>query len=842
MYLGQIQAAAVVGLTISRAPERVWQQHFSAPEPQPEIVRSRLARRVLEAEGRWIAIDGAPGMGRTTLLGQVADELLGRQEWFHAIWNTSQRIEAFEFSRYERSRDVRPIARWLGAQASLSQSGYATLLIDDYDVTLSAECMRLLDELLLAVPMLRVITTSIDPLAPSASLAQRGMGQITRIASNELLFSEEETAQLCAAVAAQQAAGGALSDPRLIKRLFDTTRGIPLGVGLSLDRLSRSDEWPEHQLCQVMNLLYTGILRAHLSSMNLQGLSAMYNTFSLMPRFSYLHISACFPEAAPETIRALASSPALDARRRVRAGEYAWSEDFMLAAKELSSGRIAERRELATKLYRRNYAAGAFEQWFLAGDLAKAEAMLRTRFLTVYETLSPETAREVYGIAPTELAAYPMIRVMQMLLDTRATAAELRQCIENLAILGARGGAAGLVALSVRAAVLARKGLAKLAYEQAEQVLHQAAELMLDDSEETEAERRSVTEATLTAALSLFEVGAIPSRQEVLPRCYGSPFLRFRSDLAQYFLDAVRADHPERHLIVNKNEVHSYRSLVFSGLECARGIEVLNDYDEWFAGMLERQQSVYAIAELSQHANEPYGSTAHLTKSYDMPGGRQLAFKSYTATEDCLRLLSLGDQAGAVSVAYREDLLEPQASILRATVLFATGRLKDARETLEALGPGRGARTEAARAVLRASVLMRQERPEAARAVLARATALPSATLVQAFGFVAIEDARALAELHPPIARYVDAAGITGMLGSGSHIGGTKRYETLTEKERVVLLGLREGLNTREIADRQFLSVNTVRTHVRSIGKKLDASGQAEMLRRAEELRIFSDA
>lgn len=842
MYVGKTQASAVVGLTISRAPERVWQQHFSSTEPQPELVRGRLARRVLESEGRWIAIDGAPGMGRTTLLGQVADELLGQQEWFHTIWNTSQRIEALAFSRYERSRDLRPIARWLRAQAARSQSGYATLLIDDYDTSLSAACMRLLDELLLAVPNLRVITTSIDPLSPSASLAQRGVTQFTRVAATELLFSEEETTQLCAAVAAQQQAAASLVDPKLVKRLFDTTRGIPLGVGLAIDRLSRSDEWPEYQLCQVMNLLYTGILRAHLSSMNAQGLSAMYNTFSLMPRFSYLHISECFPEVSAETIRALAASPALDGRRRILPGEYTWSEDFLLAAKELSSGRVAERRELATKLYRRNYAGGAFEQWFLAGDLARAEAMLRTRFLTVYETLSPETAREVFGIAPTELAAYPMIRVMQMLLDPRATPAELRQCIENLAILGARGGASGLIALSVRAAVLARKGLAKLAYEQAEQVLHQAAELMLDDSEETEAERRSVAEATLTAALALFEVGAIPSRQEVLPRCYGSPFLRYRSDLAQYFLDAVRADHPERHLIINKNEVHSYRSLVFSGLECARGIEVLNDYDEWFVGMLQRQQSVYAIAELAQHANEPYGSTAHLVESYEMPEGRRLAFKCYTATEDCLRLLSLGDQVGAVSVAYREDLLEPQASILRATVLLATGRLKESREMLEALGPGRGARTEAARAVLRACVLVGQERPEAARAVLARAMPLPSATLVQAFGFVSTEAARMLAELYPPVARFVNAAEITGMLGTGNHIGGTRRYEALTEKERVVLLGLREGLNTREIADRQFLSVNTVRTHVRSIGKKLNASGQAEMLRRAEELRIFADA
>lgn len=842
MYVGQMQAAAVAGLTISRAPERVWQKHFTAPEPQPEIARIRLARRVLEADGRWIAIDGAPGMGRTTLLGQIADELLGTQEWFHAVWNTSQRLEAFAFSRYERSRDLRPIARWLSVQAALSQSGYATLLIDDFEATFSAESVRLLEELLLAVPRLRIITTSIEPLSPSASLAQRGAVQITRVAPTELLFSEEETAQLCAAVASQQVGSSLLGDPTLVKRLFDTTRGIPLGVMLSIDRLSRTDEWPEYQLCQVMNLLYTGVLRAHLGSMNLQGLSAMYNTFSLMPRFSYLHISACFPEAAPETIRALAASPALDGRRRVRAGEYSWSEDFMLAAKELSSGRVAERRELATKLYRRNYAAGAFEQWFLAGDLARAEAMLRTRFLTVYETLSPETAREVFGIAPTELAAYPMIRVMQTLLDSRATAPELRQCIENLAILGARGGAAGLVALSVRAAVLARKGLAKLAYEQAEQVLHQATDLMFEDSEETEAERRSVTEATLTAALALFEVGAIPSRHEVLPRCYGSPFLRYRSDLAQYFLDAVRADYPERHLIVNKNEVHSYRSLVFSGLECARGIEVLGDYDEWFVGMLQRQQSVYAIAELAQHAHEPYGSTTHLMNSYATPEGRQLAFRHYAATENCLRLLSMDDQAGAVSVAYREELLEPQASILRATVLFATGRLKDARETLEALGPGRGARTEAARAVLRACVLVGQERPEAARAVLVRAMELPPATLVQALGFVALEDARRLAQLHPPIARFVDAAEITGLLGTGLHIGGRRRYEPLTEKERVVLLGLRDGLNTREIADRQFLSVNTVRTHVRSIGKKLNASGQAEMLRRAEELRIFADA
>ena len=66
-------------------------------------------------------------------------------------------------------------------------------------------------------------------------------------------------------------------------------------------------------------------------------------------------------------------------------------------------------------------------------------------------------------VSYTHLDVYK--RQMQTLLDSRATAPELRQCIENLAILGARGGAAGLVALSVTAAVLQREGLAKLAYE-----------------------------------------------------------------------------------------------------------------------------------------------------------------------------------------------------------------------------------------------------------------------------------------------------------------------------------------------------------------------------------------
>jgi LuxR family maltose regulon positive regulatory protein len=65
--------------------------------------------------------------------------------------------------------------------------------------------------------------------------------------------------------------------------------------------------------------------------------------------------------------------------------------------------------------------------------------------------------------------------------------------------------------------------------------------------------------------------------------------------------------------------------------------------------------------------------------------------------------------------------------------------------------------------------------------------------------------------------------------------------EPLTVKEREVLGHLAELLTTDEIAGVMFVSVNTVRTHVRNILRKLDASRRNEAVRRARTLRILPD-
>ncbi|MGC4836891.1 LuxR C-terminal-related transcriptional regulator [Micromonospora vinacea] len=63
--------------------------------------------------------------------------------------------------------------------------------------------------------------------------------------------------------------------------------------------------------------------------------------------------------------------------------------------------------------------------------------------------------------------------------------------------------------------------------------------------------------------------------------------------------------------------------------------------------------------------------------------------------------------------------------------------------------------------------------------------------------------------------------------------------EPLTERELTILRYLQSILSNVEIASELSLSVNTVKTHVRNIYRKLDATRRREAVRRARELRLI---
>jgi DNA-binding NarL/FixJ family response regulator len=64
--------------------------------------------------------------------------------------------------------------------------------------------------------------------------------------------------------------------------------------------------------------------------------------------------------------------------------------------------------------------------------------------------------------------------------------------------------------------------------------------------------------------------------------------------------------------------------------------------------------------------------------------------------------------------------------------------------------------------------------------------------------------------------------------------------EKLTKREEEVLHCLAEGLTTKEIADKMFISTRTVETHRANMLKKLDVKNTAELIKRATQLHLIS--
>jgi LuxR family transcriptional regulator, maltose regulon positive regulatory protein len=75
--------------------------------------------------------------------------------------------------------------------------------------------------------------------------------------------------------------------------------------------------------------------------------------------------------------------------------------------------------------------------------------------------------------------------------------------------------------------------------------------------------------------------------------------------------------------------------------------------------------------------------------------------------------------------------------------------------------------------------------------------------------------------------------------GDSTDISSTRPVEALTDKEREVLGHLAELLSTQEIAAVMYVSVNTVRTHVRNILRKLGVNSRNTAVRVARELELL---
>jgi LuxR family transcriptional regulator, maltose regulon positive regulatory protein len=145
-------------------------------------------------------------------------------------------------------------------------------------------------------------------------------------------------------------------------------------------------------------------------------------------------------------------------------------------------------------------------------------------------------------------------------------------------------------------------------------------------------------------------------------------------------------------------------------------------------------------------------------------------------------------------------------------------------------------------AVIRACQLLEAGRVAAAAEGLAAALELARPELLR-WPFVDTPpQARRLLRTHPRLQE--PGAWLNPSSGARPRPGGTPVpaategppvLQDLSDREMEVLRYLAEMLSTAEIAATMFISVNTVRTHIRSILRKLAVSRRNQAVRRARE-------
>jgi LuxR family maltose regulon positive regulatory protein len=93
--------------------------------------------------------------------------------------------------------------------------------------------------------------------------------------------------------------------------------------------------------------------------------------------------------------------------------------------------------------------------------------------------------------------------------------------------------------------------------------------------------------------------------------------------------------------------------------------------------------------------------------------------------------------------------------------------------------------------------------------------------------------------LRQGTAHPVAVTRVLGRLADGHHRGVGAWGEPLTEREHVILRYLATNLSNAEIAEAEYISLHTAKTHISHIYQKLGVSCRREAIRRAAELELY---
>jgi LuxR family transcriptional regulator, maltose regulon positive regulatory protein len=281
-----------------------------------------------------------------------------------------------------------------------------------------------------------------------------------------------------------------------------------------------------------------------------------------------------------------------------------------------------------------------------------------------------------------------------------------------------------------------------------------------------------------------------------------------------------------------------------------------DEHPAMFESLLAAGWCALGLGELDRARELADRSRAHPLAAFP-------TFEIETGVLSATTLIAFGDVAAALATldqisesARHAEFLRSAVVVARAHATAAAGRWDEAAALLE------GEPSEPRRDVVLAWCLLRLGRPSEARALVSSAESWPchhriEAMLVEAMLVdgehrqALLADAVELAEhsgwIAPLLGQAPDVTaalasvrGVDGMT-SRSPVVASRRAVELTAREMTLLALLPTHLSYRQMGEQLYVSVNTIKSNLKSIYRKLDAGTRDEAIRAARASGMLGD-
>ncbi|WP_280664268.1 MULTISPECIES: LuxR C-terminal-related transcriptional regulator [unclassified Kitasatospora] len=205
--------------------------------------------------------------------------------------------------------------------------------------------------------------------------------------------------------------------------------------------------------------------------------------------------------------------------------------------------------------------------------------------------------------------------------------------------------------------------------------------------------------------------------------------------------------------------------------------------------------------------------------------------------------LAHGDPGAALDILDASASDRPEHTVARARAMLAAGHSDQAMETLAGLSPRMDVtatiRTQAC--LLQAQAAAQNSSTDEAQRFLFEALACARPEKLRRVFVESGPWVRRLLRQNPRLARTHDwlPAHLLGSPGARSNGQSPSAMEPLSERESEVLRQAARMLSTDEIAAELYVSANTVKTHLKSIYRKLSVTRRSEAVHRAQDLGIL---